>query len=173
MALQNPQYRHYRPKNLGVVRIDGKDHYLGRYDSPESWEKYHRLIAGWLEHREQAPTSPSAAATEKPPELTITQMLNRYRKSAEELRQEWTANEVTGGHEICRPAGAKAVRRDARQGVRAARPQDRSDAHGGAGEPVARRGQQSRQPNQAAIGAVSGNGEPAAAKTSRQAVSVW
>ena len=44
----NPKYRHDQPKNLGVVRINGKDHYLGRYDSPESWEKYHRLIAEWL-----------------------------------------------------------------------------------------------------------------------------
>ncbi|WP_422931371.1 tyrosine-type recombinase/integrase [Singulisphaera sp. PoT] len=40
-----PKYRHYKPKDLAVVRIDGRDHYLGRYDSPESWEKYHRLLA--------------------------------------------------------------------------------------------------------------------------------
>ena len=44
----NPKYRHYSPKNLGVVPIDGKDHYLGRYDSPESWGKYQRLMAKWL-----------------------------------------------------------------------------------------------------------------------------
>jgi hypothetical protein len=24
-----PKYRHYKPKNLAVVRLDGKDHYLG------------------------------------------------------------------------------------------------------------------------------------------------
>jgi uncharacterized OB-fold protein len=35
-----PKYRHYKPKNLAVVRIDGKDHYLGDYDSPESWERW-------------------------------------------------------------------------------------------------------------------------------------
>ena len=40
-----PKYRHYKPKKLAVVRIEGKDHYLGRYDSAESWEKYHRLVA--------------------------------------------------------------------------------------------------------------------------------
>lgn len=43
-----PKYRHYKPKNLGVVRIDGKDCYLGRYNSPKSLEKYHRLITEWL-----------------------------------------------------------------------------------------------------------------------------
>ena len=40
-----PKYRRYKPKNLGLVVIHGKAHYLGRYDSPESWEKYHRLLA--------------------------------------------------------------------------------------------------------------------------------
>jgi hypothetical protein len=29
------------------VRIDGKDHYLGQYNSPESHESYARLIADW------------------------------------------------------------------------------------------------------------------------------
>jgi hypothetical protein len=40
-----PKYRHYKPKDLAVVRIDGRDHYLGRHGSPESWERYHRLLA--------------------------------------------------------------------------------------------------------------------------------
>lgn len=42
---RTPKYRHYKPKNLAVVRIDGQDFYLGPYDSPQSWEKYHRLLA--------------------------------------------------------------------------------------------------------------------------------
>lgn len=45
---RTPKYRHYKPKNLAVVRIDGKDHYLGKYGSPESHEKYRRLLAEWL-----------------------------------------------------------------------------------------------------------------------------
>ncbi len=45
---RTPKYRHYKPKNLGVVRLSGQDRYLGKYDSPESWELYHRLIAEWL-----------------------------------------------------------------------------------------------------------------------------
>jgi integrase len=40
-----PKYRHYKPKNLAVVRIDGHDHYLGKHGSPASWERYHRLLA--------------------------------------------------------------------------------------------------------------------------------
>lgn len=41
----DPKYRHYKPKGLAVVRVDGRDVYLGRYDSPESWEKYYRILA--------------------------------------------------------------------------------------------------------------------------------
>jgi hypothetical protein len=47
----SPSYRHYtpkdlrKPKDLAVVRIKGKDHYLGKYDWRESWGEYDRLIA--------------------------------------------------------------------------------------------------------------------------------
>lgn len=40
-----PKYRHYKPKDLAVVRINGRDHYLGRYNSSESHERYHRFLA--------------------------------------------------------------------------------------------------------------------------------
>jgi hypothetical protein len=43
-----PKYRHYRPKNLAVVRLDGHGIYLGKYDSPENHEKYKRVVGEWL-----------------------------------------------------------------------------------------------------------------------------
>ncbi len=42
----SPKYCHYKPKDLVVVRIDGRYHYFGKYDSPENWEKSHRILAG-------------------------------------------------------------------------------------------------------------------------------
>jgi hypothetical protein len=39
-----PKYRHYKPKNLALVVINGKQLYLGKYGSPESWDEYHRLV---------------------------------------------------------------------------------------------------------------------------------
>jgi hypothetical protein len=45
MTVRNPSYRYHKARNCAVVTVDGRDHYLGKYDSPESWEKYHRLIA--------------------------------------------------------------------------------------------------------------------------------
>jgi integrase len=40
-----PSYRRHKARNCAVVTIAGKNHYLGPYDSPESHEKYARLIA--------------------------------------------------------------------------------------------------------------------------------
>ena len=62
---RTPKYRHYKPKNLGMVVIDGRAHYLGGYDSPESRERYHRLVAELHAGRPAArppTTSPAAEA---------------------------------------------------------------------------------------------------------------
>ena len=63
---RTPKYRHYRPKNLAVVRISGRDHYLGKYDSAESYERYDRLIAEWLVARHQPHTSHSSHSSSPP-----------------------------------------------------------------------------------------------------------
>jgi integrase len=43
-----PSYRLHKPTGQAVVTISGRDFYLGKLDSPESREKYHRLIAEWM-----------------------------------------------------------------------------------------------------------------------------
>ena len=40
-----PAYCHHKASGRSVVRIHGRDHYLGPYGSPESHERYARLIA--------------------------------------------------------------------------------------------------------------------------------
>ena len=40
-----PGYVLHKASGQAVIRIKGKDYYLGRYGSPESKEKYHRLVA--------------------------------------------------------------------------------------------------------------------------------
>jgi len=40
-----PSYRLHRPSGLAVVTIDGRDHYLGQYGTPESRQKYGELIS--------------------------------------------------------------------------------------------------------------------------------
>ncbi|GMU24758.1 MAG: hypothetical protein AMXMBFR13_48300 [Phycisphaerae bacterium] len=43
-----PKYRLRKPSGLGLVRIKGRDFYLGRYGTPESRQEYERIIAEWL-----------------------------------------------------------------------------------------------------------------------------
>ena len=43
-----PKYRLHKTWGLGVVRINGKDIYLGKYGTPESHAEYRRLVAEWL-----------------------------------------------------------------------------------------------------------------------------
>jgi integrase len=72
-----PKYRHYKPKNLAVVRIDGRDHYLGAYNSPGSWEKYHRLLA---ENAIKGRVTPMAKHEVKScsVELTVSELILEY-----------------------------------------------------------------------------------------------
>lgn len=43
-----PAYVHHKPTGQARVRIDGKDHYLGKYGSPESHDRYDELVAEWM-----------------------------------------------------------------------------------------------------------------------------
>jgi integrase len=43
-----PAYRLHRPSGRAVVTINGRDIYLGDFDSPESHQAYDRIIGEWL-----------------------------------------------------------------------------------------------------------------------------
>lgn len=51
MPRRIPTYRCFKPKNLGLVVIDGHQHYLGSYGTPESMAEYNRLIQLYLAKR--------------------------------------------------------------------------------------------------------------------------
>ncbi len=91
---QAPKYRHYKPKDLAVVRIDGRDHYLGKFGTPESKERYHRLLAersgaGAV----VAPPSPQAGQDA----ISVGEVILVYWKHVE---QHYRAPDGTPGHEI-------------------------------------------------------------------------
>jgi hypothetical protein len=44
---REPSYRLHKPSGQARVIIDRKHIYLGRFDSPESHAKYHRLVGEW------------------------------------------------------------------------------------------------------------------------------
>jgi integrase len=82
---RQPKYRHFKPKNLAVVRIQGHDHYLGAYDSPESHEKYHRLLAEFHANGTVAPT----AAAKHGDDISIHELvLSFYRHAASYYRRD-------------------------------------------------------------------------------------
>lgn len=64
-----PAYSLHKASGKAVVRLGGKDHYLGPYGSPESHERYERLIAEWRASHARAVTQttqlsrPAAALT--------------------------------------------------------------------------------------------------------------
>tara|TARA_R110002049_G_scaffold305056_1_gene500975 strand:+ start:9914 stop:10165 length:252 start_codon:yes stop_codon:yes gene_type:complete len=73
-----PSYRLHRASGNAVVTVDGRDHYLGKYDTPESLEKYARLIA------ERAVTG--EVTTDRDPDdgaITVVEVLAKFWAHAE------------------------------------------------------------------------------------------
>ncbi|MFN0137884.1 MAG: site-specific integrase, partial [Phycisphaerae bacterium] len=58
-----PSYRLHKPKGLAVVRLSGRDIYLGKYGTPESHATYERLIAEWLANGRELPPSKRVEAS--------------------------------------------------------------------------------------------------------------
>jgi hypothetical protein len=65
------------------VTIDGKDYYLGRYDTPASKQKYASLIRVWQE-RQATPNLPRAEPLRPSDQATINDLVLVYLKYAEE-----------------------------------------------------------------------------------------
>jgi len=49
-----PSYRRHKATGRALVTLNGHDHYLGQYGSPESYESYKRLVAEWVTARREA-----------------------------------------------------------------------------------------------------------------------
>ena len=74
-----PTYSLHRASGQAIVRLSGRDHYLGPYDSPESREKYDRLIAEWLANGRQSVETPEASCEG----LLINELLLKFVDHAE------------------------------------------------------------------------------------------
>jgi integrase len=71
-----PSYRLHKSTGQAVVTLAGRDHYLGTHGSPESREKYQRLLAEYLANNRQVPA-------ERAPDLTVAEVLAAYWAHAE------------------------------------------------------------------------------------------
>src|SRR5438105_3457899 len=57
MSKRMPKYCRHKASGQAVVRIDSRDHYLGKYGSSESRAEYNRLLTGWGAEQELVPGS--------------------------------------------------------------------------------------------------------------------
>jgi integrase len=87
-----PSYRLHKPSDQAVVTIDGQDLYLGKFGSPESHEKYERLIKAWRDRRQPAAgPAPLPPLSASPP--TVNELILAYVRHAAAYYQADTAGE--------------------------------------------------------------------------------
>ena len=68
-----PSYRRHRASGQAVVTLNGVDHYLGKWNSPESKAEYDRLTSEWLVRRRRF-TEPGAG----PAEILVKELILGY-----------------------------------------------------------------------------------------------
>jgi integrase len=73
-STRTPSYRLHKPTGQAVVTLSGRDHYLGRYGSPESRAEYDRLVSEWLANGRRSPDQGTGSGSD----LTINEMLVGY-----------------------------------------------------------------------------------------------
>ena len=77
-----PKYRLHKPTGLAVVRLNGKDFYLGKHQTPESLAKYDRLVGEWLGAGRLLPAA-EASADGSSFGITIAELIAAYWTHAE------------------------------------------------------------------------------------------
>ena len=88
MPRGTPGLRLHKPSGRAVVTLDGKDHYVGKWDTPEAKERYHRLVAEWLEGKRTGAESRAADQAKgltgnQTPTLTVAALILAFWKHAE------------------------------------------------------------------------------------------
>ncbi len=77
LVVRTPKYRLHKATGQAVVTLDGRDHYLGRHNTPTSRENYLRLVGRWQLRR----AAPDAA--EPASDLTLNELFVRYWRHVE------------------------------------------------------------------------------------------
>src|SRR5262245_11305250 len=78
---RQPSYRLHKARRCAVVTLDGKNHYLGPYGSPESHQKYARLIAEWK--RNGGLTADPDGQDGSLPKITVAELILAYFRHAQ------------------------------------------------------------------------------------------
>src|SRR5262249_41355074 len=70
-----PSYCLHKPSGQARVRVDGKDHYLGPYGSPESKAEYQRVVRHLMADRTRRELE---QAVELSTDITVAEIVVRY-----------------------------------------------------------------------------------------------
>jgi hypothetical protein len=73
-----PAYSLHRASGKAVVRLDGKDHYLGDFGTPESHSRYAKLIAEWQRLGQMRSSQDLQGHRPQPKQLSISELILRY-----------------------------------------------------------------------------------------------
>jgi len=74
-----PQYRIHKPTGQGVVRLNGRDFYLGPYGTEKSKAEYQRVIGEWLANNRVLPKANGAGES-----ITVNEVIAPYLLHAKE-----------------------------------------------------------------------------------------
>jgi integrase len=77
-----PKYRLHKPTGLAVVRLSGRDIYLGKHGTPESHAEYRRVISEWLASGHTVTSSVDAPAMAAVESLTVNELVLHYLRFA-------------------------------------------------------------------------------------------
>ncbi|MEQ8211047.1 MAG: site-specific integrase [Lacipirellulaceae bacterium] len=69
--LRPPKYRRHKAKGLAVVTLNGRDIYLGKYNSAASKQEYQRLVGEWLQGGGQL-------RDDRQTEITVSEVMAAY-----------------------------------------------------------------------------------------------
>jgi len=67
---RTPKFRHHKASGQGFVELNGRRLYLGRYELPETRQRYHQTVAEWLAAGRQLPVPHD--------EITVVELCARF-----------------------------------------------------------------------------------------------
>ncbi|HVX85299.1 MAG TPA: site-specific integrase [Phycisphaerae bacterium] len=83
-----PRYRRHKSSGRGVVRLNGRDFYLGKYGSADGVRRYQELVSQWLAGGRRFPEG-APAAPEKLLGLTVAELCKLFQ---DHLEAKYTAD---------------------------------------------------------------------------------
>jgi hypothetical protein len=98
-----PSYRHHKPSGQAVVTFNGKDHYLGPWQSEASKTEHKRWLAEWIA---AGKTTTAARAMDGGGQKTLVVTVIPFRQVWDDLSVISESGKLAGATRASKPAGA-------------------------------------------------------------------